>query len=279
MGLIGQRYGLIDEEYEQVVSSADKKRAKQIVSNIVDKLIDHSSVFGAKKSGVKICFFNFVAHGIHKGKESEEWAMTVMDRTVRYLAIITKVNMDSRPKIVDTKTGKFYPISTFEDLRETFQLMRMASSMMRPYIALWYNVVFLPSFKELPDEPNKLTRKYTDSYTGQEKETLVLQETDVGITSRELAKKTYEIMKMSINAEQVREQSLFSLREMGIINMTRSVINSRDSLCSPVEGSIFSLFDDDSDARLKISDYRLYPTKNLLEQEFRTECGLAASQG
>ena len=47
--------------------------------------------------------------------------MTIMDRTMRYLAIITKVNMDSRPKIVDTQTGKFYPISTFEDLKETLE--------------------------------------------------------------------------------------------------------------------------------------------------------------
>ena len=43
--------------------------------------------------------------------------MTVMDRTMRYLTIITKVNMDSRPRIIDTETGKFYPISTFEDLK------------------------------------------------------------------------------------------------------------------------------------------------------------------
>jgi hypothetical protein len=51
--------------------------------------------------------------------------MTVMDRTTRYLTIITKVNMDSRPRIIDTETGKFYPISTFEDLKETLELMGM----------------------------------------------------------------------------------------------------------------------------------------------------------
>ena len=85
--------------------------------------------------------------------------MTVMDRTMRYLAIITKVNMDSRPKIIDTKTGKFYPISTFEDLKETLHLMGMASSMLRPYVAHWYNTVFLPAFKELPDQPNKVTKE------------------------------------------------------------------------------------------------------------------------
>lgn len=280
MGLIGRRYGLIDEQYdEQVVSSADKEHAREIVSIMVKKLMEHSKLFGPKKSGVKISFFDSIVHGIHKGKESEEWAMTVMDRTMRYLAIVTKVNMDSRPKIIDTKTGKFYPISTFEDLKETFQLMRMASSMVRPYIANWYNVVFLPSFKELPDEPNKLTKEIMKD--GEKDEIVILRENEVGLTTKELAKKTYEIMKISVNPEQVREQYLYPLREMGIISMTRSVINGRENLCSPVEGSIFSLFDDDSDddARLKIFDYRLYPSKNLLEQEFRTMCGLAASQG
>src|SRR5919199_1665119 len=40
MDLIVQRYGLMDEEYdEQVVSSADKERAREIVSVLVDKLI------------------------------------------------------------------------------------------------------------------------------------------------------------------------------------------------------------------------------------------------
>jgi hypothetical protein len=68
--LIGQRYGLIDEQYdERVVSSADKGHVKEIVVNLVDKLIDHSSLFGPKKSGVNICFLDSVAHGIHRHKD------------------------------------------------------------------------------------------------------------------------------------------------------------------------------------------------------------------
>ena len=101
MGLIGQRYGLVNEEYDiQVVNSADKERAKEIVSIMVEKLIDHSKLLAPKESGVKICFAESVACGIHKGQDIGEWGMTVMDITMRYLAIITKVNMDSRPKIL-----------------------------------------------------------------------------------------------------------------------------------------------------------------------------------
>jgi hypothetical protein len=280
MDLIGQRYGLVDEEYDaHVVDSADKERAKEIVSLLVDKLIDHSNFFAPKKPGTKICFTKSVAHGIHKGREVEEWAMTIMDRTMRYLAIITKVNMDSRPKIVDTETGKFYPVSTFEDLKEALQLMAMASSMVRPYIAYWYNTVFLPSFKALPDQPNKLTKNVFDR-DGNEHEILVMQENDIGLTSKELAQATYDIMKIPIGSEKVREQYLYPLLNMGIINKTKSVINKSENLWSPVEDSIFSLFDDeDNDFRLKILDYRLYPTKTLLEEEFRTIVKQAAREG
>ena len=49
--------------------------------------------------------------------------MTVMKRILHYLAIVTKVNMDERPRIVNTETGAFYPISTFEDVKETWELM------------------------------------------------------------------------------------------------------------------------------------------------------------
>src|SRR5919202_2637692 len=105
--------------------------------------------------------------------------MTITDRTMRYLAIITKVNMDSRPKILDTQTGRFYPISTFEDLKETLQLMRMASSMVRPYIANWYNKVFLPGFKELPSEPNKLTKEGINRNSEKE-EIFIMRENDIG---------------------------------------------------------------------------------------------------
>jgi hypothetical protein len=270
MGLIGQRYGLVSQEYDiQVVNSADKERAKEIVSDLVDKLTDHSRILGPKESGVKICFAKSIAFGVHKGQDIGEWGMTVMDRMMRYLTIITKVNMDSRPKIVDTQTGKFYPVSTFGDLKETLQLMGMASSMIRPYIAYWYNTVFLPAFRELSDEPNKVTKKIIDR-DGVEREIVIMQETEIGLTTKKLAQRTHEIMKIPINVRSLREQFLYPLSNMEIMNMTKSVINKNENLCSPVEDSIFSLFEDDKDLRLKIVDDRLFPTKNVLEGEFRT---------
>jgi hypothetical protein len=66
--------------------------------------------------------------------------------------------------------------------------------------------------------------------------------------------------------------------------MTKSVINRNENLCSPVEDTIFSLFDsenngDEGDVRLKILDYRVYPTRNVLEEEFRSIVKHNAKEG
>jgi len=124
MRLIGQKYGLLPEEYdEDVVSSADEERAKKIVDRLVKKLIHHSKPFKPKESGIKIAFTKAIKNGIG-GDPNDVWRMTVMDRVMRYLTTITTINMDSRPKLIDTETeGKFFLITTFEDLRETLQLM------------------------------------------------------------------------------------------------------------------------------------------------------------
>ena len=57
---------------------------------------------------------------------SDAWSMTVLSRLLNYIAIITKVNMDSRPKVVDIETGVFYPISIYDDLKEALEIMKTA---------------------------------------------------------------------------------------------------------------------------------------------------------
>lgn len=125
----------------------------------------------------------------------------------------------------------------------------------------------MSAFKELPDEPNKVTKDIVNS-DGIKQQITIMQETDIGLTSKELAQKTYEIMKIPISVDGVRKQYLYPLSNMGVINSTRSVINRSENLYSPVEDSIFSLFDDDRDLRLKILDHRLYPSRKVLEDEY-----------
>src|SRR5206468_8356086 len=96
-----------------------------------------------KESGVMIPFVDSILI-----PNNDVWSMTVFDRMMRYLTIITKVNMDSRPRLVRKDNPDiFLPVSTFEDLKETLELMEIGGSNIRPYIAEWYNQVFLPTFK------------------------------------------------------------------------------------------------------------------------------------
>ena len=122
--LIGLKGGMLPEELDDmVVSKVDKEKAKSICSYIVRKLIKHSQFFAPKETGVKMAFIPSVAYGL-PGDPNDVWGMTVMDRLIRYLSIITKVRMDSRPRLIDLeKPGKFYPVATFGDLREALSLM------------------------------------------------------------------------------------------------------------------------------------------------------------
>ena len=100
-----------------------------------------------------------------------------------------------------------------------------------------------------------------------------MRENEIGITSKELALKTTEIMREPASADSIRKQYLYPLLNMGIINSFKSVINKSENLYSPVEDSIFSIFDSDNDLRLKITDSAFYPdrfpSKNVLEEQFR----------
>jgi hypothetical protein len=186
--LIASKYGLLSEEYDAMVVSRERKqKAMMIVSQIVEKLKKHSKYLRPKESGIKIPFANSIVHCIPSGNF---WSMTVTDRLMRYLSIITKVSMDSRPRFVNIQTGAFYPIPTFEDLKETLELMERGASNVRPYIAEWYNKVFKSAYKELPEEPNsKVVEKGG-------KETTVKEER-IGLTSNDLAEKTKEVFKTS----------------------------------------------------------------------------------
>jgi hypothetical protein len=68
--------------------------AKHIVKTIIAKLKQHS-----KDSGVKIPFVEAIYESVPTS-ENQVWGMTVTGRIMKYLSIITKMNMDTRPKVV-----------------------------------------------------------------------------------------------------------------------------------------------------------------------------------
>jgi hypothetical protein len=257
--LIGKKFGLLPDEYnDQVVDAGDKQRVKDTINTIVERLIDHSKLLKPKESGIKIPFAEAIANGI--GGDETEWSMTVMDRLVKYLSTITKVNMDSRPRIEDIETGKFYPISTFADLKEALELMQIAASTLRPYLADWHNRVFLPYFKEL-EGPNKLYDKFGN---------VVDSEQYKGLSTEQLANRTFDVMKVKTDRRSIREQYLYPLSNTGIINIVKSSINRNELISYPVEeGNIFSIFSNDKDLRLEIPP-ELYPSRSVIEDSFRT---------
>jgi hypothetical protein len=261
---MGRKYGCLPEEYDElVVSRNDKDKAKVIVRTIVEKLKNHSSHLKPKESGVRILFVQAIASAI---PHNDVWGMTVMDRTMRYLSTITKVNMDSRPRLVNIHNGTFYPISTFKDLKETLNLMERGGSNIRPYIADWYNRVFFPAFRSLNGEVKKSFSPSGNAYVA---------ETHVGLTTEELAQRTKELMGHTPGGREIREKFLYPLTNQGIVNYAKSQINGKENIYFPVdededEGNIFSLFENGKDYRLTIKDPMMYPSKNVLEKELRT---------
>jgi hypothetical protein len=264
--LIALTYGALPEEYDKlVVSRKDTERCKQIIWIIVAKLKQHSAYLKPKQSGITIHFHNAISKCIPVS-ENQPWSMTVTDRTFKYLSIITKVNMDNRPRIVDTETGQFWPIATLDDLKETLLLMERAASGVRPYIANWFNDVFIPAFKDLDGKPNEL--KDTDGNT-------LIKERYVGVTTEQLAEKTKKVYGgLKPSSGDLLTKYLYPLIHQGIVDKVQSEINKKYNLFFPVEtttggSNIFALFQDPDDIRLKAPTPDAYPTKNIIEDSIR----------
>jgi hypothetical protein len=92
---------------------------------MIAKLKQHAKQLGPKEDGVKIPFALSITSSI---PDTHVWSMTITDRTLKYLPINTKTNMDYRPKLVNEQTGQFYHITTFEDFKETLMLMKVGAS-------------------------------------------------------------------------------------------------------------------------------------------------------
>ncbi len=253
------KQGLLPEEFdEQVVSRKDQERCKEIVSAIVEKIKNHSKHLEPRQYGTKLSFHLAIANSIPR---SGVWSMTVMKRIMHYLAIVTKVNMDDRPRIVNTETGAFYPISTFEDLKETWELMERGGSNVRAYSAECYNKVILPVFKELNGELKE--RKDDDGRT-------IEKETHVGLTTEEIGQAIHEILEIPVpGIRELRETYLYPLANHGLINYSKSILNRNENIWAPVDEktNVFSLFKS-NDLRLTVKNPAVYPSPNVIEKEY-----------
>ena len=181
--LTSLRYGYLRTEYDRlVVSKSDKARAKRIIKIIIAKLKKQKEYLEPKDSGVKIPYVLSVGESL-PAQDGEVWQMTVGERTMKYLSMVTKLYMDSRPKLVHKKTGAFYPIATFEDLKEAMLLMERGGSKVRPYLRQWFNDVFVKCFAKQEGKVKEYRNDLGFPY---------LKESFVGVTTEDLSKETGE---------------------------------------------------------------------------------------
>lgn len=251
------------DDFESIVSKVDIEKSKKIVGKLCDKIYEHNQKFldnNIKDNGIKIPYASILYSNLSL---SDAWSMTVLTRLLHYIAIITKVNMDSRPKLVDTETGLLYPIAIYDDLKEALEIMKTASLSIRPYQQEWYNNVFLPTFQELGPEPNCKKNAYGD---------IIARENVVGLTAKQIADRMNN-QGINVSIGSIYENYLRPLIKQGIINHERSVLNTKENLYYPVN------IEDNSDLLTPIfpltEDCRLilnnpFDEKKVLEESLET---------
>ena len=252
--LTGLRFGYLPNEYDKlVVSRDDIDRTKQIIKIIIAKLKQQKKHLGPKESGVKVPFALTLEQSLPV-EEGEVWKMTVGERIMKYLAMVTKLNMDCRPRLVHKKTGAFYPIFTFEDLKDTLALMERGESKVRPYLQEWYNDVFVPCFAKLNGNIKEYKNEFGIVYSKEEV---------VGLTTGDLAMETNE------DPNHIRKKYLDPLINLGLVQKTPSVKDGRTN--------IYFLYDQGENGReeskkdrILVNDPSIYPTKNFIIESFRT---------
>jgi hypothetical protein len=267
--LTAYKYGYLPDEYDQlVVNREDIAKTKQIIKVVVAKLKEHTKSLPPKHSGVKIPFATEILGSLPD--DGRVWQMTVAERLMKYLSMNTKLHMDQRPRLVHKETGAFYPIATFEDLKDTLLLMERAASNMRPYLAEWYDRVFLEAFNELDGKPNEYQNDIGIVYE---------KENYVGLTTEQLAIKTKEVLGThKPSSDEVRRNYLDPLTNLGLIEKVPSVRDNKRNIYFPTEYSPNNCSATKSN-KILVTDPSLYPSRNLIEESFRTLVKYSGSDG
>ena len=125
--------------------------------------------------------------------------MTVTGRLTQYLTIVTKLNMDNRWKLIEVATGQFWPISTFEDLKETLSIMKTGASNVRIYQADFYNNRFLPLFKKLGDSKDTFVKSGN----------VIITEAVTGFTARKLEEEIKNVYGETLSRKTLESKLLY----------------------------------------------------------------------
>jgi hypothetical protein len=125
--------------------------------------------------------------------------------------------MDYRPRFVHRKTGAFYPISLFPDLKETYELMESAGGNVRSYQAIFYNTVLVP-FCDIMDKPGEDV-----SVDDNARPVVIAKQSRKGRTVPELIEQTKLILGFTPSRSEMHNKYLTPMIILGLINWEKSV--------------------------------------------------------
>ena len=175
---------------------------------------------------------------------------------------------------VHKETGAFFPIATFADLKESFELMESAGGNVRSYHAEFYNKVLVP----LCDAMDKPGEDKTDDGI------VLAKQNRKGRTVPELIEKTKLELGFTPSRNEMHNKYLTPMINLGLINWEKNVKKGNEHIyfaADEDQKKVFTLFPDCdiNDLKLVVNDHDYYPTKNVLEQDYGLNSILMVQQG
>lgn len=280
--LISKKFSVPDFCYqEQVVSDAEKRKARSIANYILEQIRELNRNTEPGKNNVIIPFYQTVRDSLNVVKGLD---MTSTMRLFSQLALLPIIKSYQKPKLVigsareegeETQEPHLViPLATFDDLRETLYLMENSSGV-RPFIADWFDKVFMAAFNE---------KSVPDSIT---KEGTTIKGALKGLTNRQLADKHKEVYGKSITSKKLLETYIYPLSNNGFIDSVKGEIDRRANIYFPLINTekYIKLFETTSsnnllhDSKLGVINIATYPSKEYVESSIRVIIDILRKEG
>jgi hypothetical protein len=229
VNLISNKFSVPDLVYQHtVVSDKDKDIAREIIKGLKEQIQDIYKNIKPGKNNVIIPFNESVV-GLLPKEKSED--MTRANRLYTYLSFLPIVYFHERPRITIVKKGdtniQILPITTFEDLKNTIELMEYSDGV-RPYILEWYYEILLKTYEDKEDTPDFKAKKNSKG------EDEVISEDRVAVTSQNLIKKHKEKHNETLTTHKLLQSYLYPLINNGYIDSIDSVLDRRAKIYYPL---------------------------------------------
>ena len=120
--------------------------------------------------------------------------------------------------------GARYPVSHFQDLKETYELMESAGGNVRSYLAIFYNTVLVP-FCDIMDKPGE------DTYIDDQGKTIVIaKQSRKGRTVPELIEQTKLMLGFTPSRTEMHSKYLTPMINLGLVNWEKSVKKGSENI-------------------------------------------------